>query len=107
MELEELFQAFHEPLSFKDAGIPHPSALSDLGSAIASFCRKARLQLFMRHRHLLENIGSASFAVSLLHPMLRALSEVEFTAYLPQFVADVALYANHGIIGANMVKKFE
>lgn len=106
-EREELFQAFHELLSFKDAGIPHPPVLADLGSAIASFCRKSGLQLFMCHRHLLENIGSASFGVSLVQPMLRALSEAEFTACLPQPVADVAIFANHGIIGADMVQKFE
>ena len=68
-EREELYSHFYDLLNFGETGLPHPPALADLGTAISSFAAAAGLSMFMCHRHILEAIGSASFAVSLFRPL--------------------------------------
>ena len=106
-EREDLYFHFHRLLKFQETGLPHPPALADLGTAISGFARESEVPLFMCHRHLLEAIGSASFAVSLFRPLLRALSEDEFLSYLPQFVNDIATFTNYGLISEDIIHKFE
>lgn len=106
-EREELYSHFYDLLNFGETGLPHPPALADLGTAISSFAAAAGLSMFMCHRHLLEAIGSASFAVSLFRPLLRALSEDEFLSYLPQFVSDIAVFTNYHLIDDDIIHKFE
>lgn len=106
-EREELFTSFHRLLRFDETQIPHPPILADLGTAISSFARNNELPLYMCHRHLLEAIGSSSLCVGLFQPLLRSLTEDEFVANLPQFVSDLAVFANHKLIDAKLVQKFE
>ena len=106
-EKDELFAAYHRLLRFDELGIPHPPVLADLGGAIRRFATSDGLNLYMCHRHLLEAIGSSSSAIKLFQPLLRALTEDEFLAAVPQFVHDIAAFANHGIIDNKLVEKFE
>ena len=89
-EKDELFAAYHRLLRFDELGIPHPPVLADLGGAIRRFATSDGLNLYMCHRHLLEAIGSSSSAIKLFQPLLRALTEDEFLAAVPQFVHDIA-----------------
>ena len=106
-EKDELFASYHRLLRFHELGIDHPPVLADLGGAIHSFAEQEGLQLYMCHRHLLEAIGSSSCAISLFQPLLRALTEDEFLAAVPQFVNDIAAFANYGLIDHSLIEKFE
>ena len=106
-EKDELFLSYHRLLRFHELGLPHPPVLADLGGAIHSFAEQEGLQLYMCHRHLLEAIGSSSHAISLFQPLLRALTEDEFLAAVPQFACDLAAFVNHGLIDQKLIEKFE
>ena len=103
-ERKEMFTAFDD-LSQIDFARP---ILSDMGKAIKAYAKtKPDQRHFWCHRHLLEAIGSSSYAVHLFMPLLHATSEAQFMGHLPQFCADVAMFASAGVINANVVSKFE
>lgn len=103
-ERAEMFATFDE-VSQMDFARP---ILSDMGRAIDAYARtKPDQPHYWCHRHLLEAIGSSSYAAHIFLPLLRATSEAQFMGLLPQFCADVAAFVNAGIISSETVKKFQ
>ena len=102
-ERTELYSTFDD-LFGTTFGVP---IVSDLGRAIEAYVKDTGLSHYFCHRHLLEIIGSSSYGAHLFGTLLHAKSADNLSAMLPQFAADVAAFANSGLISPNTVTKFE
>ena len=102
-ERTELYSAFDD-LFGTTFGVP---IVSDLGRAIEAYVNGTGLPHYFCHRHLLEIIGSSSYGAHLFGALLHAKSADNLSAMLPQFAADVAAFANSGLICPSTVTKFE
>ena len=57
--------------------------------------------------NIFRPLHNTSRAISLFQPLLRALTEDEFLEAVPQFVHDIAAFANYGLIDHKLIDRFE
>ena len=102
-EKAELYAAFDEVFG-TTFDVP---ILSDLGKAIKAYAKGREVPHYWCHRHLFELTGSNSYGAHLFGGLLLARSEHHLDSMIPQFVADVSVFANAGLIAPAIVLKFE
>ena len=80
--------------------------LSDQGTAIISYCKSKNINQYFCYRHLIEKLGSGSligiFAKNLLFSPTIEIYEIK----LIQYISDINLFIEKGIITEKQIKKF-